>query len=49
MIGFSTFPPPIIGYIFRIGTRKPDHLAIALESQNMRSNPIEKPAVVRNN
>jgi hypothetical protein len=37
-----------VGFIILIVAFKPDHLAIAFESQNVRRDPIQKPAVVRN-
>jgi len=39
-------PTLSIGFVFRIVTVEPNHLAVAFEGENMGRNPIEKPAIV---
>src|SRR6476661_1077214 len=38
-----------IGLVIGVVTFKPKHLTIAFKRENVRSNPIEKPAIVRDN
>src|SRR5690625_7508293 len=47
LVGSRAEPTPPVGLILLIVALEPDHLTIPLEGEDMRCDPVEEPAVVR--